>query len=64
MWCVICGESFDPNRAKLGYKTCLVCGEQQSKRVVRCVVALNKSCYQPVWDLDILKQLNPKCVNL
>lgn len=59
--CVGCyAERVPPNRAKLGYNTCLSCGEKAAKKVKHTVVPLNKSNYIACFDTDTLKQLNPK----
>ncbi len=47
-------------RIKLGYTTCLPCGEQQAKQVKHTVAPINKSNYMLITDHDTLKQLNPK----
>lgn len=56
--CKLCEDDFSDARAAIGYDVCLVCGEAESKKVVRTVVPLAKSSYQLVTDLSILKQLN------
>lgn len=53
MTCQKCGEEFSLSRAKLGYKTCLECGEEEAqretKRKSKCVApAYNKGAYQYV----------------
>lgn len=54
----VCGESINPLRFKLGYKTCLSCGERRAREYKHTIVPLHKSCYQPVKDLNLLRQLN------
>jgi len=56
--CVICAESINPLRFRLGFKTCLTCGEVVARTVKHTIVPMAKSNYQPVTDLKILKQLN------
>ena len=58
--CMVCGEDFSVDRWRIGYKTCMPCGEAASKTVKRCVVNMNKAAYMMVTDPEILKQLNPK----
>lgn len=45
-------------RYKLGYSTCLPCGEQQAKEVKHTVVPMPKSNYILVTDKSLLKGLN------
>lgn len=57
--CTSCyGNRIEPNRAKLGYKTCLPCGEKAAKKVKHTVVPMPKSNYIAVTDLSLLKGLN------
>jgi hypothetical protein len=56
--CVICADSIHPLRFRLGFKTCLTCGEVVARTVKHTIVPMAKSNYQPVTDLKILKQLN------
>lgn len=59
--CTSCyAERVPPARRKLGYATCLSCGEKQASKVRHCAIPLNKSNYMYVSDMDILKQTNPK----
>lgn len=58
--CIKCGETYSDKRRQLGYKTCLYCGEQASKQVVRTVVPLSKSNYVLITDLELLKGINSK----
>ena len=55
-----CGDTVNPLRAKLGYPTCLPCGETAARRVKHTVAPLNKSNYILINDPTLLKQLNPK----
>lgn len=46
-----CGEQYSDKRARLGWKTCLKCGEDEAraeanKRRQRVAVLVNKSSYQ------------------
>ena len=57
-FCVICSDDVKPERWRLGRHLCLVCGEKQAREFKHCIVPLAKSNYQPVTDLNTLKQLN------
>ena len=54
----ICGEQIPSARVKLGYKTCLVCGEKYAKKVKHCIVPMPKSNYIVVTDSQLLIGLN------
>lgn len=63
--CPVCHiEDIPIQRYRLGYRTCLTCGEQQAKKVKHTVAPLNKSNYMLFTDMNLLKQLNPKRVDL
>ena len=49
-------------RHKLGYTTCLPCGDLQAKEVAakRTIAPMHKSNYMYITDLDDLKGLNNK----
>ena len=53
-------ERIPPNRAKLGYNTCMTCGELTARKQQHTIVPMNISNYMLVTDMDVLKQLNPK----
>jgi ribosomal protein L37AE/L43A len=53
----------EPPRAKLGYTTCMGCGETLARKVKHTSVPMNKSNYMLVTDHETLKQLNPKRIN-
>lgn len=55
-----CGDTVNPLRAKLGYPTCLPCGETAARKIRHTVAPLNKSNYILINDPTLLKQLNPK----
>ena len=57
-FCVCCGDDVLAARWHLGKHTCLRCGERQAREFKHCIVPLAKSNYQPVTDLNTLKQLN------
>jgi len=58
MFCVNCADDVPLARWKLGYHTCLSCGEKLAKERKHTVVPLAKSNYVPVTDPNMLKQLN------
>lgn len=55
-----CGGVVPPKRAELGYTTCLVCGERDARKVVRCVAPMHKSNYMLITNREDLKGLNNK----
>ena len=55
-----CGNLFPAARARLGYTTCLPCGDKQARALQFCVVPMNKSNYVVVTDKRELTMLNPK----
>jgi hypothetical protein len=59
--CTSCyAERIPPARTRLGYRTCLSCGEVAARRVHHTIAPLNKSNYMLFTDPSLLKQLNPK----
>jgi hypothetical protein len=59
--CTTCyGERVPPARARLGYRTCLSCGEVAASKIRHTVAPMNKSNYMLFTDPTLLKQLNPK----
>lgn len=56
------GVRVEPPRRRLGYTTCLDCGEKAARAVKHASVPLNKSNYYYVSsnNLDFIKQTNPK----
>jgi hypothetical protein len=59
--CTSCyAERIPPARTRLGYRTCLSCGEAAAKTVRHTIAPLNKSNYMLFTDPSLLKQLNPK----
>lgn len=59
MKCAKCKDEIRPEgRVKLGYRTCLDCGDGEARRVVRTIVPGHKSAYMLVTDLSLLKHLN------
>ena len=56
-----CGEEIPQGRLKLGYTTCVYCGEIEARKVKHCVaIPYNKGAYQYISDVELLKQTNPK----
>lgn len=62
--CTKCDATYPDRRAALGYRTCLSCGETQARAVKRCVAPLNKSNYVLISNVQDLKGLNPKRVEV
>lgn len=58
--CVVCGGFIPHARYKLGYKTCLQCGEAAAREKKHTIAPLNKSNYYYISSMETLKQLNPK----
>ena len=50
----------EPPRLKLGYTTCMDCGEKAARAVRHTIAPLNKSNYVLITDPALLRQLNPK----
>lgn len=55
-----CGNLYPAARAKLGYTTCLPCGDRQARTVTFCTVPMNKSNYVVISNPAELTMLNPK----
>jgi ribosomal protein L37AE/L43A len=61
--CTQCyGGTVPLERWKLGYSTCMPCGEQLAKEVRHTIVPMHKGNYIKVTDLNDLKDLNPKYI--
>jgi len=58
--CKICGEMFSVRRARVGYKVCLECGEEQAQQVRHCIAPLHKSNYVVITNRQDLAGLNNK----
>lgn len=56
--CSKCGDHVLTARWRLGYKTCLACGEKQARQVKHTVVPMPKSNYIPVTNMELLIGLN------
>ena len=59
-YCRNCSDVVDRKRWMLGYKHCMPCGDEVAKQRKFTVVPMNKSNYIACFELDTLKQLNPK----
>ena len=60
--CIECGDDFSPKRYKLGYRTCIECGEKKAQieilRKSRCIApAYNKGAYMYVTSSQMAKDL-------
>lgn len=57
-----CGNDISSGRVKLGYRTCLQCGDKVAikARESWCVVPISKSNYTLVTDPTLLKCLNTR----
>ena len=60
--CRICGDYLVKDRWMLGYRLCLLCGEEQARqeRASWCVAPMHKSNYILITDKDLLEGLNNK----
>ena len=58
--CLICGDEVVHERWRIGYKTCMPCGEAASRKVKRCVVPMHKSNLVLITDVSDLKGINNK----
>lgn len=59
--CTTCyAERIPPARARLGYMTCLSCGEKAASKVRHTIAPMHKSNYMLFTDLNDLKGINNK----
>jgi len=58
--CIFCGDYLSEGRWSLGYKTCLMCGEEQARQEQHTIVPLHKSNYIPVFNRQDLEGINNK----
>ena len=56
----VCGETINPKRVELGYRTCLTCGEIEAKQRKFTVAPMHKSNYMLITNRADLKGLNNK----
>ena len=60
---VLCKDCYTPfavERFRLGYHTCLACGDTAARSVVFTTAPINKSNYMLITNVTELSQLNPK----
>jgi hypothetical protein len=61
-----CANPIHPQRAALGYTTCLTCGEATARQRKHTVIPLHKQGYMAFSGADalaVIKQINPKQYN-
>ena len=60
--CTVCGDDIEPKRYAIGYKTCLMCGEEHARaeRMGWCIAPMHKSNYMLITNRDDLAGLNNK----
>lgn len=61
--CRMCGDSINPKRWALGYKYCLLCGEDVARAVAEgftVAIPFNKGAYQYIHNPKELATTNPK----
>jgi ribosomal protein L37AE/L43A len=58
--CNVCYAPFSVERFRLGYHTCLTCGDTAARSVVFTTAPINKSNYMLITNVTELAQLNPK----
>lgn len=60
--CMKCSAEYSERRAALGYKTCLPCGEKETKNTKRTVVPMHKSNYVLITNRQELSGVNNKTI--
>jgi hypothetical protein len=59
--CCTCSDDIQPERAVLGYKLCMACGEAVAKRKKHIIqIPFSKGAYQYIHNPDDLRITNPK----
>ena len=58
--CRVCGDVISDGRYALGYKVCLLCGEEQARAVKHTVAPLHKSNYMLFTNRQDLVGINNK----
>lgn len=60
--CPRCGDEINPRRVALGYRVCILCGEDEARAERRswCIAPLHKSNYMLLTDREDLKGINNK----
>lgn len=59
-YCVHCSDDVQPQRWRLGYHTCLPCGESVAREHKHTIVPMHKSNYVPIYNLKDLVGINSK----
>lgn len=59
-FCRECGEPVRAARYALGYKLCLLCGDEAAQKVKHTIAPMHKSNYVVITDREDLKGLNNK----
>lgn len=60
-FCQTCRSDIQPERAVLGYKLCMSCGEAVAKRKKHIIqIPFSKGAYQYIHNPDDLRITNPK----
>jgi ribosomal protein L37AE/L43A len=62
--CIKCGDHVLHQRYKLGYTTCLKCGEVVAKETKHTIAPMHKSNYMVITNQEDLKGLNNKGGNV
>ena len=62
--CVKCGDHVLHGRWRLGYTTCLRCGEDVARQVKHTIAPMHKSNYMVITNQNDLKGLNNKGGNV
>jgi ribosomal protein L37AE/L43A len=62
--CIKCGDHVLDARYRLGYTTCLKCGEVIAKETKHTIAPMHKSNYMVITNRDDLKGLNNKGGNV
>ena len=58
--CMVCETLYPRERAALGYRTCLQCGEELARKQTHTVVPMHKSNYVPITNRADLRGINNK----
>jgi PHP family Zn ribbon phosphoesterase len=59
--CTTCyAERVPPARARLGYKSCMTCGDKTAKAVKHTIAPMHKSNYMLFTNMEDLKGINNK----
>ena len=58
--CTSCGGYVAVLRWRLGYNTCLACGEAEARKRKHIIAPMHKSNYVLITDTELLKGINNK----